>query len=195
MTRGRTDDLTCQTCGGSFWRYNSSLRSRSGHYYCSRYCANRPRPSTRKLPNREFDCQHCGKHVSLPRGSGGGPQNVFRFCSGACWRDGRPADMKRSKNGRISDRRGYGIIRLSAEEAAKHTCRSRTTKYIFEHRQIAERVLGRCMKAGEDVHHINGCKSDNRNKNLLICSTSYHQYLHHAMAQRWMQERFGHDSI
>jgi hypothetical protein len=92
---------------------------------------------------------------------------------------------------------GYRYIRLSAEEAAKHTCSAKNRKYITEHRQIAERVLGRCMnsKKGESVHHINGDKLDNRNANLLICSNSYHRYLHVEMANRWMRERFGRASV
>lgn len=43
---------------------------------------------------------------------------------------------------------------------------------------MAEKVLGRYLKKGEIVHHINGIKTDNRNSNLLICSEFYHKSLH-----------------
>lgn len=55
---------------------------------------------------------------------------------------------------------------------------------VGEHVLIAEKVLGRQLRRKECVHHINMNKRDNRNCNLLICDTSYHAYLHHAMQLR-----------
>jgi len=61
-------------------------------------------------------------------------------------------------------------------------------KRIFVHIRIAEKVLGRKMKEGEVVHHINGDKSDNRHKNLVICDNHYHKFLHERMARLWARE-------
>ena len=49
----------------------------------------------------------------------------------------------------------------------------------WEHRQIAERALGKPLPAKAHVHHWDGNGRNNKNRNLVICQDiAYHKLLH-----------------
>lgn len=50
--------------------------------------------------------------------------------------------------------------------------------YAREHRLVMERHLGRLLNKDEDVHHINGVKTDNRIENLIVLTKTIHHKLH-----------------
>lgn len=84
----------------------------------------------------------------------------------------------RSKNGSSSERpigrawreypheyinsRGYVIVRYSRN----------FNDDVPKHREVMESYLGRKLLSGENVHHKNGIKTDNRIENLELWSTS-----------------------
>jgi transposase-like protein len=76
----------------------------------------------------------------------------------------------------VSDaRRKDGYITNAGYRATK-----RKGKAIFQHREIAEAILARPLTSIEVVHHVNGCRSDNRPANLWVFPTDRdHHEFHH----------------
>ncbi len=77
------------------------------------------------------------------------------------------------RGGKHLDSHGYPMIYMPNHPRANHN-------YVFEHWIIMEEFLGRYLKKGEEIHHINGNPSDNRIENLkLFPNHSEHSKTHY----------------
>jgi hypothetical protein len=78
------------------------------------------------------------------------------------------------KGGRVKDYRGYVWIK-----APKGHLGANLWGYIYEHRLIIEKHLGRYLRKEEVIRHINNNTSDNRLDNLKLCrNNNEHLKLH-----------------
>jgi hypothetical protein len=51
-------------------------------------------------------------------------------------------------------------------------------KKVYEHRYVMEQHLGRKLRHGEEVHHIDGNKLNNCIDNLRVLTTEEHKKYH-----------------
>lgn len=77
------------------------------------------------------------------------------------------------KGGRYTDPRGYVTV-----YCPEHPFSDRHG-YIYEHRLVMEKKIGRYLTSTEIVHHINKIKGDNLQENLYLCfNLAEHKALH-----------------
>lgn len=76
---------------------------------------------------------------------------------------------------------GYRLVHLCPDDpyySMANGSRAESGAYAYEHRYVIAKSIGRSLSKNEDVHHINGIKTDNRLENLLLLDKVAHGKLH-----------------
>lgn len=89
----------------------------------------------------------------------------------ARWNIGTKNGMWR--NGRSVASNGYVLVRVGVDH---HLADVRG--YAYEHRVVAETKLGRRLRRGEVVHHLDGNKENNSAGNLEVLTHAWHHVKH-----------------
>lgn len=168
--------IKCDHCGKTFQRVAADDRRRVGKrgVFCSQECYKREM-SKRAMKAK---CQNCGRTFVVKRGTSG------KFCTMECFGEARSLAARKRYKKRLYGYKGVKVV------VGKYS--DGRTKYSYAHVLQAEKAIGRKLTIGECVHHINGDKTDNRNKNLLVTDLSFHNWLHQRMSHMYQQEHFKH---
>ena len=149
------EERFCDMCGKSIFRYPSQFKK---YNFCSRKClANFTSSETNPDRYKELkDYTNISKNMSRINAI----LNPTRMT---------PEVRRRVRLGRLGQRK----TRCYTKTYGRHT-----------HRVVAEKMLGRALRPGEVVHHIDENKLNNRPENLMVFSSQAEHAAWHAKHNR-----------
>ena len=168
--RQRASVRTCLTCKSDFASYPNG-KSDFCSIECVRKACKRCSKGFAPETNRQVycspackqkwaECEECSNEFRVGKGSQG------RFCSALCFYTSQcPVGSVRPGGG------GYLIIKVAPETPGSRRGGFRG-HWMLHHRYVMQQKLGRALKKNENVHHINGDRSDNRPENLELWKRS-----------------------
>lgn len=161
--------MNCMRCNDPF------VAIRSNQKYCSKLCYQNSKHQ-RSYDKKRFKvlCKFCKKEFN-------GGRKEASYCSDDCmWNNLSIINTKyidipsclESADRKIDKNLGY--VRVYAPMHIE----ANTWGYVYEHRIIAEQMMGRSLLKNEIVHHKNGKRWDNRSENLEVMNKHDHAKLH-----------------
>lgn len=150
---------TCKGCGVAFYRRPGA----TGVTFHSRAC----RQEYEQRQRVQHVCPNCGTTFEVIKAWAG----RRKYCNKACRDLGfiKNAVPGQWHNGKPKRYEGSGYIQVWEPDHpnTRHG-------WVFEHRLIMEKALGRHLTRKEEVNHINEIKDDNRLENLEVLDKATH---------------------
>src|SRR3990167_8286521 len=155
-------NVTCRVCKKDFKIYRSRIGIRS---CCSRKCSwdkERKKAISKRLKGNK-------------NGLGAKRSQAFK--------DAISKRMSGSvspswKGGRTKTKYGYILAQSRKHHSDKKHPFANVHGYVFEHRLVMEKKIGRYLRSNEIVHHINHIRDDNRIENLQLMEKIEHNKFH-----------------
>ena len=152
---------SCDWCGTEFLRYPSMVKGKQ-HLFCSRKCLG-------KFSNKNSNPEGYKElkdftHIKETFSKLNAELNPKRMT---------PEVRKKIRDSRLGKGNGLSYAKFYG----KH-----------EHRIVAEKMLGRPLRLGEVVHHMNFNKRDNDEENLIIFPSQAEHAKYHMVLNRFVTE-------
>ena len=131
-------------------------------------------------------CRHCALTFEVARAQLR-YEGYGQFCSRACHYDFRASPRNKKAKRRFTRSDGYVLVKDIKNP------RGDRQGYVYEHRLVMEKHLGRCLTREEEVHHIDGDGKNNNIENLMLFPDHKSHMRHHF--EQWQaayQERLVH---
>lgn len=173
--------VECAYCKKEIFRPLSKLK-RNKYFFCSKDCTNTFKS---RANNVEVTCHTCGKKVErvLSRVK---KTKHFTFCSPECQKKGIKGInfsgfFKKGNKGPkcINYKNGTQVTNGYISVLAPDHPHTNRRGYVYEHRLVMEKRLGRYLTPEEVVHHIDFNKKNNADENLMLFATDSEHRRHH----------------